>query len=393
MATPQATLVPNSILVIGGGPSGLVTLRNLIEHGKFERVELYERRDDVGGVWYYDDAAVPNPVPIFAKGDARTPEYGREGMIPKIEASHNFYKFVRMADQVKISPRGLEKAQKFPQSFPKLPAGAAIPESHTTKVAYDAQVQEQPGALLLSFVRMEDQARRSFSTSYVRIGVRPSAKNLRFLSGLRSYPPYNIPGSCDATSAQAPPRWPSPAYEGLVGNVLSEYLSFTGAPFPEPPSTPCQPFPTLTETHDYLRTFAAPYLKTGAIKVNREVVRVSELEDGRWSVLSKNWTVGESLYGEEVEEIWDAVVVAVGWYDNPVWPNTPGLDELRTLGLAKHAKRWRNAKGYENKVCSPFWISEYHHEKNTLHKCSIYDPNGLYDQKFLQGWKSYGILT
>lgn len=43
--------VPQRVLVIGGGPSGLVTLRNMIERGGFTHVELYERRDDVGGVW------------------------------------------------------------------------------------------------------------------------------------------------------------------------------------------------------------------------------------------------------------------------------------------------------------------------------------------------------
>jgi cation diffusion facilitator CzcD-associated flavoprotein CzcO len=42
---------PKRILVIGAGPSGLVALRNLIERGDFDSVELVERRDDVGGVW------------------------------------------------------------------------------------------------------------------------------------------------------------------------------------------------------------------------------------------------------------------------------------------------------------------------------------------------------
>lgn len=42
---------PKRVLVIGGGPTGLATLRNLTERGNFERVELVERRDDVGGVW------------------------------------------------------------------------------------------------------------------------------------------------------------------------------------------------------------------------------------------------------------------------------------------------------------------------------------------------------
>jgi len=39
------------ILIIGGGPSGLVALRNLVERGNFPHVRLYERRDDIGGVW------------------------------------------------------------------------------------------------------------------------------------------------------------------------------------------------------------------------------------------------------------------------------------------------------------------------------------------------------
>ncbi len=43
--------VPQRVLVIGGGPSGLIALRNMIERGGFALVELYERRDDVGGVW------------------------------------------------------------------------------------------------------------------------------------------------------------------------------------------------------------------------------------------------------------------------------------------------------------------------------------------------------
>lgn len=43
---------PRRVLVIGGGAVGLVTLRNLIDRGEFDHVELVERRDDIGGVWY-----------------------------------------------------------------------------------------------------------------------------------------------------------------------------------------------------------------------------------------------------------------------------------------------------------------------------------------------------
>ena len=43
---------------------------------------------------------------------------------------------------------------------------------------------------------------------------------------------------------------------------------------------------------------------------------------------------------EEVEESWDAMVVAIGWYDNPFWPEMDGLQELRKRGLVRHAKWW-----------------------------------------------------
>ena len=40
----------------------------------------------------------------------------------------------------------------------------------------------------------------------------------------------------------------------------------------------------------------------------------------------RDWNEGAD--GQEVEESWDAIVVAIGWYDNPVWPETDGLEEF-----------------------------------------------------------------
>ncbi|UZJ56046.1 hypothetical protein CBS101457_005366 [Exobasidium rhododendri] len=55
---------PKRILVIGGGVAGLAALRALVEEGgtsqggPFESVELIERRDNIGGVWYLNDEVV-----------------------------------------------------------------------------------------------------------------------------------------------------------------------------------------------------------------------------------------------------------------------------------------------------------------------------------------------
>nr|GAT43835.1 predicted protein [Mycena chlorophos] len=206
---------PRRILVIGGGPSGLVTLRNLLDRGDFVDVQLVERRDDVGGVW------------------------------------------------------------------------CAV---------------------------------------------------------LKRRPAINLTKACRNFNQND--RWPSPAYEGLVGNVLPEFLSFSAHPhFPEPPSTKDgQPFPSLTETQEYLRAFAAPLLAAGRIRLGLEVLRVEELQQREgWRVLLRDRD------GKDVEEQWDAVVVAVAFYDNEAYPDTPGVDTLRENGLTTHCRTWRGPQGYDGK--------------------------------------------
>ena len=37
-------------------------------------------------------------------------------------------------------------------------------------------------------------------------------------------------------------------------------------------------------------------------------------------------------------------------YDNPVWPKTDRLEEVRKWGLLMHAKWWRGPEGCESKV-------------------------------------------
>ncbi len=145
------------------------------------------------------------------------------------------------------------------------------------------------------------------------------------------------------------PSWPSPAYPGMVGNVLPDFLYFSEHPFPKP-DRPHQPFPTLSETQEYLKRFAKPYLDNGSIRLNTEVITVDELPNwSGWKVVMKDWNSG----GVEVEEVWDAVVIAVGWFDNPVWPPLLGLENLQKQGLAIHGKSWNRPSGFQGKVSSP----------------------------------------
>ena len=67
---------------------------------------------------------------------------------------------------------------------------------------------------------------------------------------------------------------------------------------------------TLTETHEYLRSFARPYLSSVMIGLNTEVTRLEEVpRSGGWKVVARDWNKG--MEGMEVEECWDAVVVTI----------------------------------------------------------------------------------
>lgn len=62
-------------------------------------------------------------------------------------------------------------------------------------------------------------------------------------------------------------------------------------------------------------------------------------------VVIKDWSGG----GVEKEELWDAVVVATVWFDNPHFPNIDGLDTIMKAGKARHAISWAGPSGYEGK--------------------------------------------
>jgi hypothetical protein len=50
-----------------------------------------------------------------------------------------------------------------------------------------------------------------------------------------------------------------------------------------------QPFPTLTETHEYLRSFARPHLSSAVIRLSTEVVRLEGVRGGGWKVVVRYW--------------------------------------------------------------------------------------------------------
>lgn len=244
---------PKSILIIGGGVAGLAALRALVEEngvdpeGPFEKVELIERRDNIGGVWYLDENVVKNEK-SFPGGTAN-------GHWPV--------------------PLKAEKA-----------AGIK---------SIEAPLQSENG--------IGDQKCR--------------------------------------------PTWPSPAYPALRGNVLPRFITLGGAPSFPPVSDPHDPYPSLAETQRYLELIAEPlrpHIRTGV-----ECVEIRELpgktsKNNRWVIRTRDWNV---FGGPDRTEYFDAVVIAIGWTDKPVYQRIAGLEEAQKAGIVEHAKWYRGPEPYK----------------------------------------------
>lgn len=229
---------PETVLVIGGGATGLVTLRNLAEarghdsEGAYPLFEplLVERRDDVGGVWYWSDET-----------------YALE----------------------------------------------------------------------------------------------------------RTLGPEKVQGLTSVFDPKGTPHWPSPAYLNLRGNVLPEFLEFSGKKF-DPPANG-ETFPSMGETHNYLKSFAAPYRRY--IKCRVEVLRVQELPGDRgWEVTLKHWSDSAVPRTEAVTftpvvetRVFDRVIVAAGWYDTPYYPDVEGIQLAKEQGHIHHCKHYRDSTPYIGK--------------------------------------------
>ncbi|KAL2862284.1 uncharacterized protein BJX67DRAFT_375397 [Aspergillus lucknowensis] len=61
-----------SVAVIGTGPSGISTVKALIDENAFSRIRVFERRDRPGGLWHYDP--IPDAFPIPSRPAKTRPE-------------------------------------------------------------------------------------------------------------------------------------------------------------------------------------------------------------------------------------------------------------------------------------------------------------------------------
>lgn len=147
------------------------------------------------------------------------------------------------------------------------------------------------------------------------------------------------------------PVFVSPIYDNLETNIPYSLMGYSDHPFSEN----TQLFPT----HDTVLKYLEEYGKEvkHLIRFETQVLDV-RLAAGESAEGQEQWIVKSKRLGmhqTEVEETFDAVVVANGHYSVPYVPDIEGIREWNQQypGSISHSKFFRNADQFTNKVSTP----------------------------------------
>ncbi|KAF2159044.1 hypothetical protein M409DRAFT_71290 [Zasmidium cellare ATCC 36951] len=135
----------------------------------------------------------------------------------------------------------------------------------------------------------------------------------------------------------------TPLYDRLETNIPRGLMGFSDLDWPED----CQLFPRHNDVLDYLKRYAHDVRHL--IEFRTQVLDVSQLEDGRWSVQTQE--VQRNVPQAIQEHIFDAVIVANGHYDVPYIPSVPGIEAWHKSypGAITHSKFYRKPEYYTGK--------------------------------------------
>ncbi|WEJ96030.1 monooxygenase [Yamadazyma tenuis] len=131
----------------------------------------------------------------------------------------------------------------------------------------------------------------------------------------------------------------SPIYDNLETNLPARCMQFTDFPFPEGSK-----FLFRTSVIDYLQKYAKT-IGPFNLHLNTKVVSVEKTND--WAVTSENVTTGNLS-----TKHYDAIVVANGHFEKPIYPSVKGLEEWQQKDPKSviHAKFYNSAKKYADKT-------------------------------------------
>jgi len=127
----------------------------------------------------------------------------------------------------------------------------------------------------------------------------------------------------------------SAMYKGLRTNLPKEVMGFPDFPVPEQTKS----YLTQAEILEFLNLYTDHFGLRPMIKFNRMVTEVLPVED-KWQVTSV-----DKPTRKEIVQIYDAVMVCNGHYNDPVMPTLPGQDQFK--GLIGHSHQYRSPGPFE----------------------------------------------
>ncbi|KAK8100974.1 hypothetical protein PG999_011348 [Apiospora kogelbergensis] len=152
--------------------------------------------------------------------------------------------------------------------------------------------------------------------------------------------------TCPETEVQkdenGKPLFPSPMYDQLHTNIPASLMQFSDLPLTTPDDR--RVFPSRQRVQAYLQDYAAEV--RGLVRFSTAVLDVrpddASTRTPRWHVRSRDLLAPDSDAGEK-SEIFDAVVVASGHYNEPHIPSAAGLAEFVAAhpGVVRHSKQYR----------------------------------------------------
>ncbi|BAF20654.1 flavin-containing monooxygenase FMO GS-OX-like 8 [Oryza sativa Japonica Group] len=132
----------------------------------------------------------------------------------------------------------------------------------------------------------------------------------------------------------------SSVFASLRLNSPRESIGFSDFPFrpTNDAGGDARRYPVHGELLRYIRDFCDAFGLMDAVRLNTTVTRVAMAPPRRDGSL--RWAVRSRRHGEaETEEVFDAVVVAIGHYSQPRLPTVDGMDRWRRKQLHSHSYR------------------------------------------------------
>lgn len=140
----------------------------------------------------------------------------------------------------------------------------------------------------------------------------------------------------------------SPVYNYMDTNVPRDIMTYAGSEFPKNTAI----FPHRSVVWKYMTDYCQEL--TPYVKFDTKVVHVELQADNRWKVTYRTVCADTKGAGfatidnPDVEEIYDAVIIANGNYDVPFIPNRPGMEEWNEKhpNSIMHVKAYRQPEDY-----------------------------------------------